>query len=66
MICNGEDGEEELPFVAGSPVIDGLGGDCAEGAGVEELVATGAAGSGGRGAELDAGGRGAELDVAGP
>lgn len=56
MICNGEDGEEEPPFAPGSWIIDGLAGDCAEGVGTEELVATGAAGSGGGGPELDVAG----------
>lgn len=56
MIRNGEDGEEELPFEIGALMIDGLAGDCAAGGGTEELVATGAAGSGGTGAELDAAG----------
>ena len=70
MICTGEDGEEELPFVAGPLIIDGLVGDFAAGGGTEELVATGAAGGGTE--ELVAtgaagiGGTGAELDAAGP
>lgn len=64
LICNGEDGEEELPFVYGPVTINGLATGCAGGgdgagrlvAALGGLAATGAGGveEAGAGVELDA------------